>query len=341
MSKRKKYLSDLEISAFCEQLAMILNAGLPTYYGISILCDEAPDEATRSLLNQIYEPMEIGGTLNAALSDTGVFPEYMIHMIQLGEETGRLEEVLLALTSYYNRENDIHTGVKNAVTYPAILTLMMISVIIVMIAKVLPIFSQIYAELGSELTGTAKILMDISNGINKYLVIIIGLVAILGIILFIFMKTEIGKIFYQGRPLSMAIASSRFANSMYLALSSGLDTDRGLELAKALVNNPHMQERISNCQKSIAHGENFSEALLKSGIFSKMYSSWIAIGYKTGAMDDVMQHISKAYEEETDERLNHFISSLEPLLVVILCAFIGVILVSFLLPLLGIMSSIG
>ena len=139
----------------------------------------------------------------------------------------------------------------------------------------------------------------------------------------------------------MSIAASRFANCMFLALSSGLDTDKGLDLADELVSNPHMSNKISTCRDDISHGSSFSSALLRSGIFSKMYSSWIAIGNKTGSMDEIMNHICKAYEEETDNRLTHFISVLEPALIMILCLFIGLILVSFLLPLLGIISSIG
>jgi type IV pilus assembly protein PilC len=102
-----------------------------------------------------------------------------------------------------------------------------------------------------------------------------------------------------------------------------------------------MRDKIVRCQEHIRHGESFSEALLDSGIFSKTFASWITIGYKTGGMDDVMLRIGNAYEQETEDRLDHFISILEPTLVIILSLFIGLILISFLLPLLGIMSSIG
>ena len=341
MSNKNKYLSNLELSAFCQQLAMVLKAGLPTYYGISILCDEATDEQTKELLLSIYEPMEAGSTLYKALKDTGRFSDYMISMIQLGEETGRLEEVLTSLSTYYEREEHLYSSIKSAVTYPFLLTVLMIIVIIVMIAKIVPVFSQIYEELGSELTGSALMLMNISTLINKYIVVLVSVFIVAIILAIIFIKTNIGKILFQGSSLSLSIASSRFANCMFLALSSGLDTDRGLALAYTLVNNTYMQERIDKCKEHISFGETFSDALLKSSIFSKMYSSWIAIGSRTGSMDEVMYRICNAYEEDTDNKLNHYISVLEPALIVVLCLFIGLILISFLLPLLGIMSSIG
>ena len=112
MSRKSKILSNAELSAFCQQISLIIAAGLPTYYGVSILCDEAPDKQTRDLLEQIYKPMELGATLHSALKDTGYFPKYMINMIQLGEETGRLEEVLNSLSKYYDREDEIASGIK-------------------------------------------------------------------------------------------------------------------------------------------------------------------------------------------------------------------------------------
>lgn len=341
MSRKSKILSNAELSAFCQQISLIIAAGLPTYYGVSILCDEAPDKQTHDLLKQIYKPMELGATLHSALKDTGYFPKYMINMIQLGEETGRLEEVLNSLSKYYDREDEIASGIKSAVAYPLVLSAVMIAVIVVMIAKVLPVFSQIYAELGSELTGTAAVLMKLSEYINRYLLVIIAFMLFAALVLFIFFKTRFGKKLLMKTALSMSIASSRFANCMFLALSSGLDTDRGLDLAQALVNNPVLDSKINDCRKNISNGETFSEALLHSNIFSKMYSSWIAIGSKTGSMDEVMQHICTSCEDDTDARLSRFISVIEPAMVILLCIFIGFILVSFLLPLLGIISSIG
>lgn len=340
MAKVKK-LSEAEISAFCQQVLMVVAAGLPTYYGISILRDDAPDLETKELLNSIYRPMEAGGSLYEALRATEAFPDYMVHMIQLGEETGRLEEVLRSLSAYYEREAELRSSLKHAVTYPIVMTIMMVAVLVVLIAKVLPVFSQIYEELGSELTGSARTLMNISNLLNRYIIVIVIVFAVLLLGLFILSRTEFGKMFLKGRSFQMSVAASRFANSMFLALASGLDTDQGLALAAQLVDNPYMKAKIEKCKEHIKHNESFSNALLLSGIFSEIYASWITIGGKTGSMDDVMLRIGVAYEQETENQLDHFISLLEPTLVIVLSLFIGLILISFLLPLLGIMSSIG
>lgn len=341
MFRKNNLLSEAEIASFCQQINMIITAGLPTYYGVSILKDSATDTETKELLATIYDVMEEGASLYDALSDTGVFPEYMLQMIHIGEQTGRLEEVLDSLSVYYERTAEIRASVKHAVTYPLIMTIMMLVVIVVIITNVVPIFADVYAELGSGLTGPAKLLMDISTFLNQYLLVFVIGAVILGLLLFLLAKTSLGKGFLENKGVALSLASSRFANCMYLALASGLDTDQGLDLAKRLVDNGYMQARIRKCKELTANGESFAQSLLLSGCFSEMYASLITIGYKTSAMDEVMLRISKAYEEETDEKLRQFVSMLEPTLIIILSFFIGLILVSFLLPLLGIMSSIG
>lgn len=341
MSKTKKIMSQEEISVFCQQVSMIISAGLPTYYGILILRDETSDTNTKALLNQIYEPMEGGATLHEALKQTGVFPAYMVHMIQLGEETGRLEEVLSSLSVYYEREAEIRSGIRHAITYPLIMTFLMIAVIFVMILKVVPVFKQVYEQLGTELSGSALTLMRISDIMNQYLLVFVGIFVVAILIALLLYRTNLGKTLLAGGKLSLTIASSRFANCMHLALASGLDSEYGMDLASELVNNPHMQERIRKCKEHIAHGEGLSRSLTMSCIFSEIYSSWLAVGYRTGTMDEIMKKISDAYEDETNIRIQRFASMLEPTLIIMLCFFIGVILISFLLPLLGIVSSIG
>lgn len=339
--KKKTTLSNAEISAFCEQLSMIITAGLPTYEGISILLEDASDKDTKALLTTIYEPLEKGSSFSSALVDCGAFPKYMTDMIALGEETGNLDDVLSSLTAYYEREASIKSGIKNAVTYPLIMIVMMLGVILVLMTQVLPIFHQIYEELGTELTGVASILISISNALNQYLGFFILLIVLLVFLAIFLIRSSMGKILFHGKGLYQKISASRFANCMALALGSGLDTDYGLELALSLVDNPIMEEKIRKCQESLSLGHGFADSLLDAGIFEKIYTSFITIGFRTGSMDKVMKKISKEYENEIDLQIGRFISILEPSLVILLSVIVGVILLSFLLPLIGIMTNIG
>ena len=351
--KKQQMLGNLEIAAFCDQLSMIVSAGIPIYEGISILQEDAPEEETAEILSVISNSLDHGSSFCDALRETNVFPKYVLDMIGIGELAGKLEEVLNALTGYYKREESIQNSIKNAVTYPLLMIAMMLAVILVLIAKVLPVFHQIYMELGSDLTGFAGAMMRFSDAfpkpllktkclsLNQYLFVIVIVLIAAAAGIFLISKSDAGQKFFKKRPLALSTAASRFANCMALALSSGLDTDQGLMLAEQLVDNPYMASRIKKCRDLTASGRGFAEAVLTSGIFSKIYTSMITIGFRTGSMDEVMHQISEEYEEETDKQIAKFISVLEPTLVIILSIFIGLILISFLLPLIGIMSSIG
>ena len=126
-----------------------------------------------------------------------------------------------------------------------------------------------------------------------------------------------------------------------MTFSSGIDTYTSLEMVAELVGNPRMREQILQCQERLHKGDNLSEALVESQIFSNVHSRMVAIGFRSGNIDTVMQKIADSYEKETDERMQSIISVLEPTLVIILSIIVGLILLSVILPLMGIMSSIG
>ena len=139
-----------------------------------------------------------------------------------------------------------------------------------------------------QLTGTARTLLHISTILNHYMLGFIIAFLVLLIICMILYHTDLGRVLFLGQKLAMTVASGRVANCLYLVLSSGLDSNIGLTLARELVNNPHMQALIDKCHENIRHGESFDKGLLLSGIFSQMYASWIVIGSRTGEMESIV-----------------------------------------------------
>lgn len=336
-----KNLGNLEIASFFDQLAMIIATGIPIYEGVSILLKDAVNEDTKIILQKIYEPLEMGATFHAALSASDVFPQYALDMVEMGELSGHLEEVLYSLKHYYEREESLHDHLQNTMTYPLIMIGIMLAIIFVLVGKVLPVFHQIYIELDFELTGFTLTLMNFANLLNQYSIpIVIGLV-ILAAIAFAYTKTSVFHLNMQKKKLAMYNASSHFANCMYMTLSSGLDLTQGLDIAERLVDNPYMSARICKCKSLLENGIGFSEAILTSQIFTQKYASMITIGFRTGSIARVMDYISKDYEKSIDKEITHLISILEPSLVIFMALIIGFILFSFLMPLIGIMSSIG
>lgn len=344
-----KLLSNKELSMFCDQIAMILNAGISPMEGVTIMLEDALSTEGKEILSVILEHCNRGESFHASVSASGVFPKYALDMIEIGEQSGKLEDVMHALAFHYNREESIAQGIKNAVTYPFLIVAMMLIVILVLIIKVLPIFNQVFVQLGSEMTGFSKGLLNLGTTISNYsMLFVIIFLAILAAYVF-FAKTKIGKsafasfctIFFATRNFYDKIASGRFASGMALTMSAGLDTDASLEMVQRLVDNNTMAEKIEKCRELIKDGSSFAEALVESEIFTSMYGRMLTIGYKTGSIDKVLEKIADAYEDEVDNRINSIITVLEPTLVIILSVVVCMILLSVMLPLMGIMSSIG
>lgn len=343
-----KQLTNRELSAFCDQIAMILNAGISPVEGISIMLEDTTTAEGKQILGKIFEQIENGQSFHTSISAAEVFPKYALDMIEIGEQSGRMEEVMRSLSAYYEREENIAENIKSAVTYPFVIIGMMAIVILVLIIKVLPVFNQVFIQLGTEMTGFSRTLLNLGTTISNYALVFIVIIAML-VLLYIFMaKTPAGQKLWGifcaksifTKPIYDKIASGRFASGMALTMSSGLDTDQSLEMVSRLVDNSVMEKKINECRTLISSGTGFAEALVKVGIFSSMYSRMISIGYKTGSVEKVMAKIASGYEDEVDSRMSHLISVLEPTLVIILSVIVCLILLSVMLPLMAVIGSI-
>lgn len=341
-------LSNMEVASFCGQMAMILQSGISSLEGISIMMEDSKSREEQKILTKILEHFQKCGIFYLALKESGVFPEYMLHMVNIGEETGKLDEVMKALAAHYEREDAIVKSIKNAVTYPLVMVAMMIIVILVLMIKVMPIFNQVFIQLGHEMTGFSKGVLNTGIALSRYSAVFIGLVAvIIGLILY-FTKTKSGKAAFMKigykfrftREIYEGMAACRFASGMALTLSSGLNTDQGLELVGNLIDNPVYKKKVDALKTMSEEGGSFNEGLASSHVLSGMYARMASIGIKTGSLDEVMSKIAEQYEEEIDNRINNILAVLEPTLVIALSLIVGAILLSVMLPLLGIMSSI-
>ena len=347
--KKPNLLSNAEIASFCRQTALIIKAGITPAEGMEILQHDTVNKEGKELLSEIALSCRQGNPFYQALQHTGLFPDYVINLIALGEESGNTDDVLVSLAQYYEREENISESIKSAVTYPLIMIAMMFLVIVVLIVKVLPIFKQVFAQLGTQMSPFASSLLSAGNTLSKYsMVITVIFLLLMGLFIAAY-KSTAGRAkitrFLTRFPLTRGfyekVAAGRFAGGMYLAFTSGMDTYRSLDMISVIVENDEMRRKINLCKEEIEKESNLPEALSRSGIFSNLYSRMIAVGFRSGSVDQVMKQISQNYEEETEKQLNHIISIIEPTLVIILSLVVGMILMSVLLPLMGIMSSIG
>lgn len=344
---KKTLLTNSELANFTSQMALILQAGISPYEGISIMVEDSDNDKTKQFLSSIEELLNQGETLYTSLQQTNAFPAYALHMIQIGELSGRLEEVMRSLSIHYQRQYENNESIKSAVSYPLIMIVMMFVVILVLITKVLPIFNQVFEQLGTSISGFSKAVLDIGKSFSTYSYIYIGILLILLLCFVYFTKSEQGKMkFYDfltklrfTKNLTWKLALSKFTSGMSIALSSGLDVSQSMEMAKELIDHKQLKAKITEAEKML-EDHDLATSLNQTNIVSGMYARLLKIGNKTGHTDQIMKEIADRYDQETNEGITRFISIIEPTLVAVLSILVGIILLSVMLPLIGIMATL-
>lgn len=345
-----KELSPQYLSAFCMELALLVRAGVPLSEGILVMRDEGGDAASEKLFDSLYDTLKNQVLFSSAVEATGAFPDYFLSMIRLGEASGKLEQALSSLATYYERRALLSENLKRAVLYPSLLFVLMSVIVAVIITQVLPIFNASFNQAGLQMSGLAVTLMNFGRGLSSASTAIIATIAILigiGVIVYKVpsLKTTIKGFFerrWGARGIFKRISSSKFAMAMSMALSSGLNTEQAIALSgKVCGSSLYISHKVSDCLGFLEAGDNLEKSLLKSDIFSQSECRLLALGAKTGEIDTVMSEIARRGEEKVLDELDNLLRKIEPTLVIVMSLVVGLILFSVMLPLMGIMSSIG
>ena len=350
MSKHREHsrrrISAKEISIFCAQAAMLLEAGIPLDDGL-VAGMESSGDKDKLLMFKIAAKIEETGSLYEGVACVGVFPVYMVQMIHIGETVGKLEEVLLSLSAHYNREEKIQNAVRGAIMYPVIMILLMSAVIALLVVLVLPVFSQVLETLGESATDTKFI--NAGTTMGKAALTCVAAVLAIAFIVFILslfsrMRARIVRL-CSSLPiinkLYAKIASGRFAYIMSAMLTSGFNIDKALQMSQGVIADKSSSAKIEQCRKKVESGKQFSVALAEVGLFSDIYLRMVQTGERAGRLDEVMSQLAEKYGDEIDNSLSALIAIIEPTLVAVLSIIIGAILMSVMLPLVEIMSLIG
>ena len=331
----QKPLSNPELAEFCNQMGMILHSGISALEGLSLLAEDAQTEAEKSLLSKMMEHREYTGSLYEATFSTGVFPTYALHMIKLGEETGNLDDIMTSLGQHYTREANFAAMIRSSLTYPFIMLGMMLLIIVVLLTKVMPVFQQVFAQLGQEMTGFSAGLLRIGELLSRYSIVFLAIVVV------VVMLLAFGRKYLPfQRKIRENIASCRFCEGMSIALKSGITPEESLALTTDLIEYDAFQQKIKKCAALVDDGSNIAEAFHQSEILSGTYARMASLGEKTGTLDEALSHIASEYEYTLNTKITGRIAMIEPTLVIVLSLIVGTILFSVMLPLLGIMTGI-
>lgn len=345
----KKVLTDSELSAFAEQLSMILHSGISALEGIMIMRDDVPEGQGKEILDAVYQSLEETGYLAEALGKAEVYPEYFVRMTEVGERSGTLEEVMASLAEYYGRQASLMRSIRDALTYPLVLLAMLIAVLVVLMTQVMPVFREVFEQLGIEMTGISAAVFRISAVMQRISIVVLALVVLLVAGSLIALRTGKGRLSIAsavtrlplGRTVTRLLACSRFSKALSLALHSGLDMGESFELASGLTDHTAFKENIARAGELMEQGSDLAESLRDAGIITGLNARMVSIGFRTGTAETALDRISANCQEEADTRIQGAVSALEPTLTAVLSILTGLILVSVMLPLLSVMANIG
>jgi type IV pilus assembly protein PilC len=338
-----------ELSLFCYQMSIVLRSGIQFSEGVTMIAEEISDKRLKKALDAIGEDLGNGNTFYSSVEKHDIFPKYMKAMIKIGETTGSLDNIMEYLSNYFERNEKLSKKIKSAVIYPFILLGLMTGIILLLVLKVLPMFDDILANVGGEMPGITKAMLNMSVAIKNYMVIILIIIALIVFAIYFYVRTPAGRKYMDKLRFNMPIVKNitkkiygaRFSMVMSILIKSGIEHSEALDMVKEVVGNSYAAGKIEECKKMIEEGKDIKDAYAHTGIFSRIFVKMISIGYKTGDMDNMMLKITGVYESEVDNSLNKATSVIEPVLVIILSLVVGVILLTVMLPLINIMSSIG
>ena len=347
---RRKNLTNSYLSTLCMEFSMLLQAGITVSDGVRMMLEDETDKDGKMIVKTLLDTLEKGEPLSAALRDSAFFPSYMVNMVEIGERTGRLPETLSSLAAHYERQDHLATSIKNAALYPVILLIMMTAVVIILIVQVLPIFNDVFARLGTKMSPLAESFMRFGvwlRGVSMVVAIVFCVIFVVAFLAWVIpeIREGIGKAFknrFGTRGILGRMASTHFLSAITLALASGLDTEDGIRMAASISGGSKaVNEKQEHCARLLRGGGTLSEAMHQSGIISARDGRMLAIGSRSGMTDSAMAEITRRSDESLQDEIDRIVGRIEPTLVILTSVVVGIILLSVMLPLMGIMTSIG
>jgi type IV pilus assembly protein PilC len=312
-----------------------------------MLIDDEESPKSKSYLTRLYDETKDGGSFSVAVEKAGGFPDYALNMFRIGEKTGRLDSVLRSLAVYYDRDTKIKESVKSAVIFPLVLFTLLVAVMWILLTRVLPVFEDVFAQLGVAVSSTAGSLMRLGGHIEQSTLIVIIVAAAIVILVFITYKVDsmregikrvLSGLFGNSRIVK-SLLTARFTASMAMTLKSGLDIDQSLELALTFAPNKQARQKIAQCKQAVSDGKTFNDAVLEAQILSPIYCRMLALSFKTGSTDEIMELIAEKSEDEAAVSIETLIGKIEPTMAFIMALLIGLVLLSVMFPLLAVMGA--
>ena len=336
-----------DLVVFSRQLAVMVAATVPLVQSLRILTKQTQNETLKIIVSEVGDEVEGGAKLSAALSRyADVFSNFYVNMVRSGETSGRLDETLSYLADEAEKNYDLMSKIKGAMTYPAFILVGMVVVGFVMMTFVVPKLIVILEETSTTLPTSTKILIATSGFLERWwwLVILVLIAAVLGVR--VASRQGVGRLIWHRLQLRLPILGKilqriylvRFTRSLASLMLGGVPLTRGLEVVAGIVGNEVYRDLITRTIHEVEEGNSISTLFLESSDMPAMVSQMLVVGEKTGRLEEILNRLGDFYSREVENNVQGLVTLIEPLIMVILGLAVGVMVAAIILP---IYQSIG
>jgi len=338
---RGKKIKPMDLVVFSRQLATLIDSGISLVSGLNILQEQVTNLYLKKLVGNIKSDIEAGNSLSSSFAKyPEAFPEIFINMIEAGESSGSLNEILERLADYLEKTENIRRKVRSSLSYPILVVGMAILIVAFLMLKVVPTFKKIFESLGGALPLPTMILIKTSDLSVRLFPFLAPLLILLYIGIIRYIRTKEGRFKFDQLKLSLPIfgelfskvAISRFTRTLATLQSGGVNILEAFVVTGKVCGNKVIERATEQVKVELQAGESISEPMAKTGKFPIFVVKMIGVGERTGELEKMLIKVSDYYENQVTETLNGLSSMVEPIIIVFLGTVIGFIVLAMFLP---------
>ena len=344
-------VDEKELAIFTRQFSVMIDAGLPLVQCLEILAGQQDNKTFQKMLNSVRASVEGGATLSVSMKQHDkVFDALYYNMVEAGETGGILDTILQRLAQYIEKNVKLKRAVKSAMIYPVAVLTIAAGVIILLLWKVVPIFTTLFNGLGADLPLPTRAVIAMSNFVGSIYGLLIGIFIVgTGVAIKFWQKTPLGRMTIDRALLKAPvvgmvlrkIAVARFTRTLGTLISSGVPILEGLDITARTSGNAVIERAISQTRKAVEAGRSLVEPLKETDVFPGMVTQMIGVGEQTGAMDAMLSKIADFYEDEVDAAVKDMLTAIEPIMIVFLGVVVGGVVISMYLPLFSLIGKLS
>jgi general secretion pathway protein F len=339
-----------DIAVTTRQLAVLVGAGVPLVEALAALVDQVDHERMKRIVSDVKQRVNEGASLADAMAvHPKVFSSLFVNMIRAGESSGALEVVLVRLADFTESQARLRSKVMGALTYPAFMAIIGTLIMGILFAVVIPKITKIFDETRIALPWTTRALIAFSSAVHDWWWAFAAAAAIAVFMLLRWRRTPAGRAVWDGWVLTAPlfgrlirqIALARFSRTLATLLKSGVPLLSSLDIVKNIVGNVRLAKVVEESREAIKEGESIAAPLKRSGEFPPLVYHMIAIGERSGQLEEMLTNIANAYDAQVEGRIGALTALLEPVMILVMGLVVAFIVFSILMPILQINTLAG